>query len=83
MILEAETTLQVGAATDGTWQQPSPLPLFLCPTPNDVAVVDQTVRTDVTVTGADPGDDRLTATATFTVHCPDDTRAVCLQLCSG
>lgn len=80
-LLDIDSGIQVGAAADGSWEQPSPLPLFLCPTPAGVSIIDQMVRADIALTSA--GLDQLTATTTFTAHCPDDAHTACIELCSG
>jgi hypothetical protein len=82
VLVETQSVVQVGVATGGYWEQPSPVPLFICPTPAGITVVDQAVEADVAVLGAN-GSTEGSASATFTVHCPDDARATCLQLCSG
>lgn len=82
LLLDARTALQIGAADGDTWEQPSPLPLFLCPTPPGVAIVDQGVQLEVALDDPAAGAP-LTARAAFNVHCPDDARTSCLALCSG
>lgn len=82
VLVGTQSILQVGIATGGYWEQPSPVPLFICPTPAGVSIVDQMVQADVMLVGAS-GSVEASASARFTVHCPDDARATCLALCSG
>lgn len=83
LLLDAESVLQVGVAIGGYWEQPYPLPLFLCPTPSGIDIVDQRIELQVLLTSATAPQTVGDASAAFSVHCPDDARAACLELCSG
>jgi len=83
LLLDAESILQVGAAAGDYWEQPYPVPLFLCPTPSSVSVVDQRIELHVVLRSSSAIDVLGDANASFTVHCPDSARAACMELCSG
>lgn len=65
------------------WENPDPMPSFLCPAPLGLQVNDQELLFDVRVTtedGAVMAADQMTLTA----RCPDGAQAeFCLDICSG
>ena len=70
----------------GTWELPSPLPSFMCPTPIGVAVRDEPVRFIVTLLDHDAAKVLTTVTAIATPRCPPDgdlQHTFCVQICSG
>lgn len=83
LILDTQGALQVDAVAGGTWEQPSAIPSFMCPTPIGVAVRDQAVRLEATL--LDPlGATLAAASAEFTPRCPDGAELEhCLDICSG
>jgi len=81
-LFDLETMVQIGNSVDGYWEQPSPLPMFVCPTRAGVTIVDQAIRLEVGLLSSVTLDDLGDATTEFTTHCPDDARAACLQLCA-
>jgi len=83
LILDTEGALLVEPGDGGTWEQPSAIPSFMCPTPIGVAVRDQAVRLDATL--RDPAGATLAVgSAEFTPHCPEGAELQhCLDICSG
>ncbi len=68
--------------TGGAWVTASVVPLFLCPTPVGVNIVDQALTFELTVTrvgGAVLG----RAKAMAVVHCPASAQAFCASICKG
>jgi hypothetical protein len=83
LILDTQGAVLVEAGDGGTWEMPSAIPSFMCPTPIGVAVRDQAIRLVATL--LDEGGATLaTASAEFTPHCPDGAELQhCLDICSG
>lgn len=83
LILDTQGALQVDAVAGGTWEQPSAIPSFMCPTPIGVAVRDQAVRLEATLLDS-VGATLAAASAEFTPRCPDGAELQhCLDICSG
>lgn len=70
-------------AAPGFYELPTPLFVFLCPTPIDVGVADEALQIRVSV--GDPGRFvPLVATTTVTARCPEGAqRAFCDRICRG
>ncbi len=84
LLLQAEGPFEVGAANDaGTWELPSPIPTFLCPSPLGVDIIGQPVRFRVELAG--PSGAMIdVAESNATPRCPTDNQApFCQQICSG
>lgn len=75
-------TLDVGdAGEDGAWEQPMPMPMFMCPSPIGVRVIDVPVVFSIALSEGD----RPLAHAQVTVvpRCPVDAGSFCESICSG
>jgi hypothetical protein len=68
--------------TGGAWATPSAVPLFLCPTPVGVNIVDQQLTFELTVSRAS-GVVLGRAKATAVVHCPASAQSFCASICKG
>lgn len=83
-VLVSKGTRTFDVAPDGTgaWLSPDWVPLFLCPTPVGVSVVDEALNFELTVSRR-PGLllDRVTVQAVVT--CPAGARALCESVCKG
>ena len=67
---------------DGWWTAPAPIPMFMCPSPIGISVVD--VPIDFTLRVLGPGDAELARAAiTLVPRCPDAQRDFCTRICTG
>jgi hypothetical protein len=70
------------AASDGWWTAPSPIPMFMCPSPIGISVVDVPIEFTLRLLGA--GDAELARAAiTLVPRCPDAQRDFCMRICTG
>jgi hypothetical protein len=67
---------------DGWFTAPAPIPMFMCPTPIGVSVVDQPIAFALRVLD-DAGGERARTDITLTPRCPDDQRDFCTRICTG
>ena len=71
-----------GPGDDGWWTAPSPIPMFMCPSPIGLSVVDVPIELTLRLLGA--GDAELArAAVTVTPRCPDAQRDFCERICTG
>ena len=84
LLLTTEGNQEVGAlAPDGTWELPTALPSFFCPSPLMVKIEDEPSLFDVVITTID-GAPLGEGTAEATPRCPtDDQRVFCQRICDG
>jgi hypothetical protein len=82
-VLRWDGTLEIGPANaGGSWQPPDPVPMFMCPTPIGLSVVDQPIELSIRL--SDGAADPLAAAAVTVVpRCPDDEMEWCMRICSG
>lgn len=75
--------VDIGAAgADGVWSAPAPIPMFMCPSPIGISVIDVSIAFSLRVLGA--GDAELARTAiTLVPRCPEAQRDFCTRICSG
>jgi hypothetical protein len=59
-----------------------PLPMFMCPSPVGLSVIDQPIQFQLRFTD-DAGAELATGAITLVPHCPDDNRDFCLRICTG
>lgn len=82
VVLRFDGAVDVGAPDADGWFAPAdPIPMFMCPSPIGVSVVDVPIRFELHVLD---GADELGHTAvTLTPHCPDAQRDFCTRICTG
>lgn len=72
-------------AADGWWTAPSPIPMFMCPSPIGISVVDVPIELTLRLLGA--GDAELArAAVTVVPRCPNDSATqhdFCVRICTG
>jgi hypothetical protein len=75
--------VDVGAPdADGTWSAPAPIPMFMCPAPIGITVVDTPIAFVLRLLG--DGDAELARAAISLVpHCPDAQADFCARICNG
>lgn len=82
VVLRFDGAVDVGAPGDDGWFAPlDPIPMFMCPSPIGVSVVDVPIRFELHVLA---GAGELARTAvTLTPRCPDAQRDFCTRICTG
>jgi hypothetical protein len=82
-VLRWEGRLDIGAAgADGWWALPDPMPMFMCPTPIGLSVVDQPITLGVTLSDEE-GHALATGDVTVTPRCPAEELDWCMRICTG
>lgn len=82
-VLRTMTTIDVGAAaTDGAWEVPMALPMFMCPSPIGIRVVDEPIVYDLAMSD-DAGHTLAEGSITLVPRCPADQEAFCMKICTG
>lgn len=82
LVSKGTRTFDVAPDATGTWLSPDSVPLFLCPTPIGVNVVDEALNFEVTVSRR-PGLLLGRVTVQAVVTCPAGARALCESVCRG
>jgi hypothetical protein len=83
VVLVFRGDVDIGApAADGWWTAPAPIPMFMCPSPIGISVVD--VPIDFTLRLSDAGDsEQARAAITLVPRCPEAQRDFCTRICTG
>ena len=83
VVLRYRGAIDVGAPdADGWWTVPSPIPMFMCPTPIGISVVDEPIKLSLRL--LDDADVELARTeVTVVPRCPDAQRDFCTRICTG
>ena len=83
VVLVYRGDVDVGApGDDGWWDAPSPIPMFMCPSPIGLSIVDVPIALTLRMLG--PGDAELArAAVTVVPRCPDAQRDFCTRICTG
>lgn len=83
VVLVYRGDVDIGAsAADGWWTAPAPIPMFMCPSPIGITVVDVPIEFTLRLVGADDAE-RARAAITLVPRCPDAQRAFCTRICTG
>jgi hypothetical protein len=73
----------IGAPDDsGWWSAPAAVPMFMCPSPIGITIVDTPIDYQLRLVGGD-GAELARAAVTLVPHCPDDQRDFCTRICTG
>ncbi len=83
VVLVYRGDVDVGAPdATGWWAAPAPIPMFMCPSPIGIAVIDTPIDFALRLLG--DGDVELARAAiTLVPHCPDAQADFCTRICSG
>ncbi len=66
----------------GDFELPAPLPMFMCPSPVGLSVIDVPIVFEITVEDS-AGQASAHGAVTLVPRCPDANRAFCEQICTG
>lgn len=83
LVLRAMGSVDAGT---GDWELPEAMPMFMCPSPIGLRVVDETIVFQVTLTDEEAGAAAAQGQVPLVPRCPttpDDKQAFCLSICSG
>ncbi len=74
----------VGMPGGGPWESTNPVPMFMCPSPLGIRVVDEAIVYDVTFTD-DAQEPVAHGTITLVPRCPTDPMKLdfCMKICTG
>ena len=83
VVLVYRGDVDVGAPdATGWWTAPSPIPMFMCPSPIGISVIDTPI--DFTLRLLGDGDAELARAAiTLVPRCPADQQDFCTRICTG
>ncbi len=82
IVLRTMSVADVGApAADGWFESPDALPMFMCPTPIGISVIDRPMVFELRFLDGD----RVVAEQSIELvpRCPDAERDLCLRICTG
>jgi hypothetical protein len=84
VVLRYRGDVDVGAAgASGWWTAPAPIPMFMCPTPIGVSIVDQPIAYTLRLLD-DAEVEHARAAITLVPRCPDDANHdYCMHICTG
>jgi len=77
-VSDEQLVLRFQTSIDGN---PSPLPMFMCPVPVGLPVLDRPIRYELHF--SDDKDEIAEGAVTLVPHCPADSIDVCQRICSG
>ncbi len=78
----SDGALVLRSTADVTLERESaPLPMFMCPSPAGLSVIDQPIEFELRFSTGDGelADERIT----LVPHCPDENQDFCLRICTG
>lgn len=82
VVLRYDSPLQVGPAGPDGWWQAAEFPMFMCPTPIGISIVDVPIAYQLRLVD-DGGAELARAGVTLLPRCPDAQRDFCLRICTG
>jgi len=83
VVLVYRGDVDIGApGADGWWTAPAAIPMFMCPSPIGIAIVDTPIDYTLRLVGEDGGE-LARAGVTLVPHCPEDQRDFCTRICTG
>lgn len=82
LVSRGSRTYDVGLTRVPTWETPSPVTVFMCPTPVGVDIIGEPLRFSVTVKDGE-GRPFATGSSTATFRCGSSAGAFCASICKG
>jgi hypothetical protein len=82
VVLRTEGVVELGPAGAAGWfESPDALPMFMCPSPIGISVVDVPIVFELRF--SDASSELLHGAITLVPHCPDGAREFCQRICTG
>jgi hypothetical protein len=82
VVLRTMSVADVGAPdADGWFESPDALPMFMCPTPIGISIVDQPITFELRF--VDAGQTVVEQSIELVPRCPDAGRDLCQRICTG
>jgi hypothetical protein len=83
LVLRSTGTLDIPEMPPGMmWESPDPTPMFMCPSPVGIRVVDESIVFEVGFSD-DSGAEVAHGSVTLVPRCPDAQLAFCMRICTG
>ncbi len=83
VVLVYRGDVDIGAPDDsGWWTAPSPIPMFMCPSPIGLSIVDVPIELTLRLLG-DADAELARASVTVVPRCPDAQLEFCMRICTG
>jgi len=83
LVLRSSTSLWPDApGADGWVAAPMPLPMFMCPSPVGLSVIDVPIRFELSFSAVS-GTPLVNQSVTLVPHCPVEARDFCQRICNG
>jgi hypothetical protein len=81
LVLRTQGAQTMGAPdADGYWELPAALPMFMCPSPIGISVIDVPITFEIAVEGAGG---RASGEVTLVPRCPAENADFCQRICTG
>jgi hypothetical protein len=81
LVLRSTGDADVGAGA-AMWETPAATPMFMCPSPIGLSVVDQPIQFEIALTD-DAGGAVASGTIALVPHCPVANADFCMRICTG
>jgi hypothetical protein len=81
LVLRAMGDADVGAV-DGAWETPAASPMFMCPSPIGLSVIDQPIQFEIALTD-ETGAAVASGEVALVPHCPAAQLDFCMKICTG
>ncbi len=84
LVLKTEGSVVISSPSpDGVWELPNALPMFMCPSPIGLSVIDQPIEYELVA--RDSAGEVARSAITLVPHCPveNHSRAFCERICTG
>jgi hypothetical protein len=83
LVLRSTGTLEIPEMPSGqSWESPMPTPMFMCPSPVGIRVVDESIVFEVSFSD-DGGTEVAHGAVTLVPRCPDAQIDFCMRICTG
>ena len=83
VVLRFDSAEVVGTPDAGGWYRSYSFPMFMCPTPIGISVVDTPIVYELRVSDENGTFELAHASITLVPHCSDVRRDLCTRICTG